>query len=80
MDGIVTVTPPDYKKKLDLQVAKYFFATNTPFYHASNQEFVKTIKLLRPGYIPPSRKQIGGKHITLELEVNKEVVANNFKM
>ena len=40
---------------LDEQIARYFYATNTPFVAVEHPEFVKLINMLRPCYSPPSR-------------------------
>lgn len=48
------------RKKLDIQVARFIFATNTPFRHVEHPEFISMMQLCRPGYLPPNRKQIGG--------------------
>ena len=45
---------------LDEQIARYFYATNTPFVAVEHPEFVKLINMLRPGYSPPSRYDVGG--------------------
>ena len=45
---------------LDEQIARYFYATNTPFVAVEHPEFVKLINMLRPGYSPPSRYNVGG--------------------
>lgn len=41
-------------------MGKFFYSTNTPFSHVEHEEFLKLCTLLRPGYIPPNRRQIGG--------------------
>ena len=46
---------------LDEQIARYFYATSTPFVAVEHPEFVKLINMLRPGYLPPSRYDVGGK-------------------
>ena len=46
---------------LDEQIARYIYATNTPFVAVEHPEFVKLISMLRPGYSPPSRYDVGGK-------------------
>ena len=56
----VIKTSSDKKGELDLQIAKFFYACNIPFNVAEHTEFLKTIKLLRPGYSPPNRKTISG--------------------
>lgn len=49
------------KKKLDLQIARSMFATNCSFRSIEHPQVKKALSLLRPGYIPPSRKDISGK-------------------
>ncbi|XP_047538459.1 uncharacterized protein LOC125072033 [Vanessa atalanta] len=55
----VITTTKEYKQKIDMQVGKYFYATNTPFNHVEHEEFKKLCALLRPGYRPPSAYEIG---------------------
>lgn len=60
LDGYVIKTNAMQKHIFDLQVARYFYATNTPFLHADH-EFKILISILHPGYVPPNRLDIGGK-------------------
>ena len=53
-------TDQQSKSNLDHQVAKFFYACNIPFAVAEHPEFKKLVSTLRPGYTPPSRKQISG--------------------
>ena len=46
--------------QLDEQRAKMFYACNLPFIIADRPVFRQTIEMLRPGYQPPTRKDIGG--------------------
>lgn len=48
------------KMSLDKQVARFIFATNTSFRSVDHPEFIKLVQDLRPGYIPPTRKDISG--------------------
>lgn len=43
-----------------MRVAKYFYATNTPFNAASNVHYVDLFSSMRPGYTPPNRQAIAG--------------------
>ena len=45
---------------LDEQIARYLYATNTPFVAVEHSEIVKLINMPRPGYLPPSRYDVGG--------------------
>lgn len=56
----VIATTEAYGKELNLQIGRYFYATNTPFLHADHVEFKKMMNSLRPGYNGPSSHQIGG--------------------
>lgn len=49
------------KKSFDVQIAKYIYATNSSFAFVEHKEFKKMIQLIRPGYKPPNRDQIGSK-------------------
>lgn len=55
----VITTTKEYKEKIDLQIGKYFYTTNTPFSHVEHEEFKQLCALLRPGYKPPSAYEIG---------------------
>lgn len=61
LDKFVTRTSLSEKKKLDIQIARFIYATNSAFRHVEHAEFIKMIQLLRPGYSPPSRRQIGNE-------------------
>lgn len=47
-------TSANEKKKLDEQVARFFFASNSAFQKVENDEFKHMCQMLRPGYNPPS--------------------------
>lgn len=48
------------KVTLDQEIANYIYATNTPFQAVEHDQFIKIIRLLNPGYIPPNRHQVRG--------------------
>ncbi|KAK5649853.1 hypothetical protein RI129_000882 [Pyrocoelia pectoralis] len=48
------------KKEIDLQIARYMYATNSAFRCVENHQFQKLIGLLRPGYTPPSERDLSG--------------------
>lgn len=56
------------------------FATNSSFLSVEHQEYIKFCKMLRPGYTPPNRHQIGGvllDKVHAELQENcKQRLAN----
>ena len=63
IESYVQKTSSSEKEKLDIQVARFFFANNIPFRTADHEEFHKLLHMLRPGYKPPSRKDISDKMI-----------------
>ena len=60
MDPHVSKTTPEEKSKLDMKVAKFYYACNIPFIAAS-PAFKEMIEMLHPGYRPPTRKEIAGQ-------------------
>ena len=58
IESYVQKTSSSEKENLDVQVARFFFANNTPFRTDDHEEFHKLLHMLRPGYQPPSRKDI----------------------
>ena len=60
LDTFVVTTDASTKMKLDSQVAKAFYSCRIPFNAIENDEFRKLIEMLRPGYNPPSRKDLSG--------------------
>lgn len=60
MNSFSITTDHTMSKQLDEQIAKLFYACNLPFNIADNPVFKETIQMLRPGYSPPNRKEIGG--------------------
>ena len=61
MSNFVIKTSACQKEELDLQVARYVYATNSPFSVVEHAEFKKLVNLMRPGYRPPDRFDVGGK-------------------
>lgn len=66
MSKFVIKTSEKDRKSFDLQIAKYIYATNSSFTFTNStfvehKEFKKMIELIRPGYKPPNRDQIGNK-------------------
>ena len=49
------------KAQLDLQVARFIYATNSAFTIVEHPEFIKLLQMVRPGYNPPNRHDVGGK-------------------
>lgn len=61
VDDFVIHTPTSTKNSIDQQIATYLYATNTPFQAVDHPEFRKLINMLRPGYQPPSRRDVAGR-------------------
>lgn len=59
-DSDAVFTSTSYAERINEQIAKYFYATNTPFLHVGHKEFIKLCQLLRPGYSPPNEKSLAG--------------------
>ena len=57
----VMKTSKSESELLDLQIARYIYATNAPLVAVEHPEFIKLIKMLRPGYLPPNRHDVGNK-------------------
>ncbi|MCD9088867.1 DUF659 domain-containing protein, partial [Stenotrophomonas sp. SY1] len=64
-------------KNLDKEVARIIFATNSPFRLVQHPQFLKMVQNLRPGYIPPSRKDIADKYLNLVYENEYEKCADD---
>ena len=48
-DSHVVKTSAKFK---DIEIVKLFFAYNLPFSITDHDQFVKVVKMLRPGYVP----------------------------
>lgn len=79
MKKFTITTSQEDKKKIDLQLARFMFATNTPFNHVEHEEFLKLIQILRPGYKPPNRKQIAGNLLDDVYNSTQEYVKDDLK-
>lgn len=79
MSQYIVKTSEKEKHKIDILVARYFYATNTPFRHSEHPEFINMMQLSRPGYIPPNRKNIGGKLLDEVYDTVKSNIENNLK-
>lgn len=56
----VTTSEAD-RANLDDKCAKFFIANNLSFLAAESPEFRDFVESLRPGYVPPNSKKIGGQ-------------------
>lgn len=71
MDNYVYKTTVEQRAAIDKQIARYIYATNSPFQCVEHEEFKRLFELTAPGYQPPSRKDVGGKlldevHVEME--------------
>ena len=54
LDRFLIKTNKLQKKQLDLQVARYIYATNALFRAVEHEQFIKLVEMLCPGYKLPS--------------------------
>ncbi|XP_055845077.1 uncharacterized protein LOC129911335 [Episyrphus balteatus] len=59
MTNFLVRTSEDLKKQLDHQIARAVYATNSSFRCVEHPQVKRTIEMLRPGYQPPSRFDLG---------------------
>lgn len=71
MSKFVVKTTSDIKTKIDIQLGRAIYATNTSFLSVEHPEFIKLFEMLRPGYKLPNQKQIGGKILETVFESEK---------
>lgn len=57
----VVKTTEEQKRSIDKAVSMFFYAANIPFNVAELDNFKHMIQILRPGYKPPSAKDISGR-------------------
>lgn len=70
VDNFVTTTTKSQQKSLDNAVAKFYYGCNIAFNIAEHELWKDMIEALRPGYSPPSRKQLANDKLD---EVYNEV-------
>ncbi|XP_072386306.1 uncharacterized protein [Diabrotica undecimpunctata] len=58
VESFLIKTSTNQKEALDRQRARYAFTTNSPFKHVDHPQFIRPIEELRPGYKPPSQRDI----------------------
>lgn len=61
IENFVVKTSQAEKEKLDEQAARFFYEANLPFLKAEGAEFKNFCNKLRPGYTPPSSKQLSNE-------------------
>jgi len=73
INSFVIKTTAAEEAALNIQVARYVYSSNSPFTCVENKEFLKLIEMLRPGYKPPNRHQIGDNLLHNVFETEKNV-------
>ena len=61
LENFACTTSEAQKKEIDCRIAKFFYANSIAFRAADSQQYKDMVKSLRPGYNPPSRKDLAGK-------------------
>lgn len=72
MENFVVKTTRAEKEKLDEQAARFFYAANLSFLKVEGKEFKSFCNKLRPGYTPPSSKQLSNE--LLDTVYEKEIL------
>ncbi|KAM7168759.1 ligand-dependent nuclear receptor corepressor-like protein isoform 12-T13 [Macrochelys suwanniensis] len=60
-DNFVIRTSRLQKEVNDEKIARFVYATNTPFRMIENPHFINMVQSLTPGYSPPNRADVAGK-------------------
>jgi hypothetical protein len=79
LQNYVIRTSAEKRGELDRDVARMVYATNSPFRLVENRHFINLVKDLRPGYQPPSRKDIGGKYLDVIYTEEREKARKNLE-
>lgn len=82
LDSFTYKTTENEKMKIDVAIAKFFYGCNIAFSVAENELFKSMIKMLRPGYKPPTRKSLANDLLTkvhdkMEEEMKKTIATKN---
>ncbi|XP_019379387.1 PREDICTED: uncharacterized protein LOC109302279 [Gavialis gangeticus] len=77
MDGFVARTSKYQQDTIDEKIARFIYATNSPFRIVNNKHFIDMVESLRPGYTPPGRADIGGRSLDTVYEKELEQCARN---
>ena len=67
---------PEYRATLDVEVAKFFYSTNTAFNVADHPQWKKLVGMLCPGYTPPSSKRVGNELLSEVANSQKKNMKN----
>jgi len=71
--GFTTRTTDVQSKEIDMHIATFFYSNSIAFRAADSNEYKRMMKSLRPGYAPPSRKDLAGRLLD---EVHSKVEEN----
>ncbi|XP_067412762.1 heterogeneous nuclear ribonucleoprotein U-like protein 1 isoform X2 [Emydura macquarii macquarii] len=77
MDGFVVRTSKYQQDTIDEKIARFIYATNSPFRIVNNKHFIDMVESLQPGYTPPGRADIGGRLLDTVYEKELEQCARN---
>ena len=66
------------RNRCDTELSLAFFSGGIPFRFIENPHLMRAMSILRPGYEPPSRRQLSGRmlddcHASIEAEMNAEI-------
>ncbi|XP_025051378.1 uncharacterized protein LOC102368925 isoform X2 [Alligator sinensis] len=77
VDGFVVRTGKCQQDPIDEKIARFIYATNSPFRIVHNTCFVEMVECLRPGYTPPGRADVGGRLLDTVYKKELERCARN---
>ena len=85
MTNFVIQTSKTEKATIDLQIARFVCATNSPFSIVEHPEFLKLMAMLRPGYDPPNRHKVSNELLdelygSMQSECTEQLVGKNVSM
>lgn len=63
IDNHITKTDQATTELLHMELAKLFFGCNIPFTVIEHPLFLSFMRVARPGYVPPNRKQLADKYL-----------------
>ncbi|XP_069593638.1 uncharacterized protein [Ranitomeya imitator] len=79
VEKFILKTTTSQKEHFDELIAKFIFATNSSFRLVEHPLFVQMIEGIRPGYKPPSRFDISGKHLQAVYDIERAACTKYLK-
>ncbi|XP_073411330.1 uncharacterized protein [Dendrobates tinctorius] len=79
VEKFILKTTTSQKEHFDELIAKFIFATNSSFRLVEHPLFVQMIEGIRPGYKPPSRFDISGKHLKAVYDIERAACTKYLK-